>query len=336
MELINPIVIYVGIPILIIISVSKLKKRDIYKNGKKVANTQYVEEIPYYKEIMKNYKRLTYFIKGVCILAILMAIILLARPAKIDTSDSIMYNRDIFLCMDVSASVNELNEELVENLKKTVESLNGERFGISIFNTSSVLLVPLTDDYEYVIEVLDQIKKGIEAEEKYDYTIMNEYAYLVSYIQSGTLVGAKERGGSLVGDGLASCIYNFTDLEENRTRIIIFSTDNDVQGEEIVTLKEATTLAKDKNITVFGIGPETIYDMDEKDFKREVEKTGGTYYTNSYSNTVSEIVKNIEQKGKNLVKGQKEVRKIDMPQIPFILLTISLMILFILNKKVKL
>ncbi|MFR5029176.1 MAG: hypothetical protein ACLTDF_10800 [Coprococcus sp.] len=34
--------------------------------------------------------------------------------------------------------------------KKTVDELQGERFGIVIFNTSPVLLTPLTDDYEYV------------------------------------------------------------------------------------------------------------------------------------------------------------------------------------------
>ena len=36
--------------------------------------------------------------------------------------------------MDVSASVNELNEEIVKSLKEVVQGLKGERFGITIFN----------------------------------------------------------------------------------------------------------------------------------------------------------------------------------------------------------
>ena len=58
------------------------------------------------------------------------------------------------------------------------------------------------------------------------------------YLQAGTLSGAESRGSSIIGDGLASCIPYFGELEEERTRIIIFTTDNDLAGNEIVTIME--------------------------------------------------------------------------------------------------
>lgn len=336
MELINPLVIYIGLPIIILLIIIRLKKPIRYNKGKKVANTKYVEEIPYYKEVMKKYKTLTYLIKGICIVAILMSLLLLSRPAEVDTTDSSLYSRDIFLCMDTSQSVDELNMELIENLKKTVKNLKGERFGVAIFNTTSVLLVPLTDDYEYVIDTLNKIQKGIETSNTFSYDDSMQRVYDMNYIISGTIVGAEERGSSLIGDGLASCIYNFSNLEEDRTRIIILSTDNDVAGTELISLQDAGQLAKEKKITVFGIGPDIIRDKDKDDFEKAVKKTGGKYYTSEASTTVSKIVEDIEKTGKSLVLGQKEVRKVDKPLIPFVILIISLMTLFILNKKVKL
>lgn len=334
MELVYPAVLYIGLIIIVLLIILKPKKTIKYDNGRKIANTKYIEEIPYYKEIMKKYKIISYSIKTICIIAILMSLILISRPASVNTQDSEMYNRDIYLCMDVSTSVDELNEQLVESLKKTVKSLKGERFGITIFNTSSVVLVPLTDDYEYVISVLDNLHKAFKSVNSLQ--VGNDYSYLTDYLVSGTSVGNEQRGSSLIGDGLASCVYNFSNLEEDRTRVIIFSTDNDLAGTELISLQDAAKLSKSKNITVFGIAPSTTARKNGEELKKAVESTGGNYYTDTGAGTVSKIVNEIEKKGKSILKGQKEVKRTDKPQIPFIILVISIMILFILNKKVKL
>lgn len=339
MELIYPFVLIIGILLLIILIFVNLKKPIAYESGKKVANTQYVKEIPYYQEVMKKYKKLNYTIKTLCVISTVMSLVLIARPASIDASENPQYSRDIILCMDVSDSVNELNEELVENLKKVVKSLKGERFGISIFNTSSVLLVPLTDDYDYVIETLDNLQKNFALRNGFLKTgtisgTDNIY-YATEYIQAGTLVGNEIRGSSIIGDGLATAITNFGDLSEERTRIIIFSTDNELYGKELITLEEAGEMCKDRGITVFGIAPSTILGSDKIVMKNAVEITGGTYYTEGESN-VANIVKNIEQKGKSLIKGKKETKMTDKPEIPFVVLIISVAGLFVLNKKVNL
>lgn len=339
MELIYPFVLYIGLPILVILSLMKFKrKEDVYKNGTKIANTRYAENIPLFKEIMKKYRIIVTAIKAVSIISIIAALVMISRPAKVEVSKSSKYNRDIFLCMDTSTSVDELNLKLVDNFRDTVKKLKGERIGITIFNTSSVVLVPLTDDYNYVLNTLDELEKAIKySMNPGSVTDLDEASYLNSYIRSGTIVGNEVRGSSLIGDGLASCVYNFPNIKEDkdRTRIIIFSTDNDLAGNPIVTLEEAADICKSENITVFGIAPTLGNEGKKSKMKEAVENTGGTFFDEASGSTVKEIVESIEKKGKSLLEVKEETRKIDKPLVPFIVLITSVAILFILNKKVK-
>ena len=332
MEIAYPIVIVISIPILIFLILKKFKKEVLYLQGKKIANTKYAQETEYYKKLFRKYKILVKSVKVVCIICIIISTILTARIVKIDRQKNDMYNRDIFLCMDVSTSVDELNVELVESLKDIISELHGERFGISIFNTSSVVLSPLTDDYEYVNDILNTLHRC------FNMSLMRESysSYYWQYLYGGTLVGNEERGSSLIGDGLASCVLNFPKLNEKRTRIIIFSTDNDLAGKEIYSLSEAASLAKDNNVIVYGIAPNSIRADDEISMRMAIEKTGGKYYTTASNTTVKDIVKEIESKAKNVTETKTNVRVIDYPQVPFVLLLISIIVLYVLNKKVNL
>lgn len=332
MELRYPIILIFGILFISIVLFFLKKYKSKYKMGIKIANTQYIKNTLFYKKIIKEYRIILLLSKTLCLFSIFLSLILLARPTIIKTNNYDKYNRDIILCMDVSLSVDELNYKLVDNLKDTVKKLKGERFGISIFNTSSVTLVPLTDDYEYVISVLDQIKKSIDLSNNYKIG-QDDYFYNSSYIISGTIEGSDLRGSSLIGDGLASCIYNFPNLDEERTRIIIFSTDNDLQGTPLLTLDEASELGKRKNIVVYGIGTKNTISKNQSAFKNTIEKNGGIFYSEE-SIDVKDIVKNIEQHSKSLMKTQISNVQIDQPEFPFILLTISIILLLILNKKV--
>ena len=170
-----------------------------------------------HKNLLKRYKILTISLKACCIICIIFSVILTSRIIKIDTLEQDIYNRDIYLCMDVSTSVDELNLGLVGCLKDIVSNLHGERFGVSIFNTSSVVISPLTDDYQFVNNVLDTLETCFNVSlRNIDYS-----SYHQNYLYNGTLVGNETRGSSLIGDGLASCVFSFPNLEEERTRIII-------------------------------------------------------------------------------------------------------------------
>ena len=335
MELRWPFVIVLGIILLVGLFIFKYKKRKLeYLGGKRVSNTKYVKKLSLYQEILKRYKVLIVFIEGFFIATIIFCILLLSRPAFVDKIRTDEYNRDIFLCMDVSTSVNTLNLEIVESLKETVRTLKGERFGITIFNSSAVTIVPLTDDYDYVESTLDQIAKSINAYSNYGTS--NRYDYY--YIFEGTLEGNMVYGPSLIGDGLVSCVNSFSKLEEeeDRTRIAIFSTDNDVPvtSKPVFTMEEAGKYSKNHNVIVYGIATANIKPRNLTSFRNAVEMTGGELYQSSSGETVDSIVKNIEKTSKNFIEGKEETIRTDIPEVPFIILLSCLLVLFILTKRV--
>lgn len=335
MELRYPILIFmITIAITCYFIFGKKKKRK-YTNGSRIANTHYLKNTDYFKRKVKEFNILRYFLISLFSISIITSTILISRLTKVETINIEQYNRDIFLCMDASASVDELNRDLVENLKTTVDKLHGERFGISIFNTSSIILVPLTDDYNYVKDVLEKIKTSIEVNNNIKGSYSDsDYYYIRNYIYSGTIEGHETRGSSLIGDGLASCVYSFSNLEEERTRIIIFSTDNELSGKPLVTLDKAAKISKSKNIKVFGIGTKVMKNENKVEFQNAVKQTGGKFYEQSNS-TINSIVNDIEATSKSLLQNQYETKKTDIPQIPFIILIISIIGIIIVSKKVK-
>ncbi len=333
MEFKNQFMIWIGIAVLGVLFVLRFKKTNKYKGGKKVAGISYIEEEPYYKKKVLQYKILSCVLVGSFVIGLFISFFLLAGPYKVIAVEKENYNRDIMLCIDVSNSVNELNMQLVEELKDTVENLKGERFGIVIFNASAVMLCPLTDDYAYIIDLLDQIEESLKIYTSDDFS--ENYFYASDYIISGTILGAEERGSSLIGDGLATSVYDFPDLEEERTRIVIFSTDNELEGTPIVTLEEAANICQDNNVVVYGVGTKEMGASEREEMEAAVKKTGGRFFLEEESGTVREIVRGIEKAGKNLVKGKEQMRKIEMVEAPIIILVVSIFILFLLTKITK-
>jgi len=340
MELKNHFVLYIGILIFVLLFslfFIKFNKKENYKGGKKVANTLYTRDEPYFKRKMLTYRILSVLMIAACVMGIAVSFIMLARPYKTKNVNKEKYSRDIILCIDVSTSVDYLNKNLVEELKETVNNLKGERFGIVIFNASPVLLSPLTDDYEFIIEQLDLIEQSLDMRIRFNEGgyLPDNWFYLDTYISGGTLVGAEERGSSLIGDGLAASVYDFSDLEEERTRIVIFSTDNDIQGTPLVTLEEAAEICKENNVTVFGIGTKEMTEANKQSMQDAVLYTGGAFYLEEESGTFAQIVSEIEKKSKSLIKGSTEIQEIELVEIPFILLLFSVMAMIVLTKIIK-
>lgn len=342
MELKNEYMIYIGVLVLLLVIFVRRRQKDGYKGGKKIFSMSYIENEPYFKRKMFTYRILCTLLITSCIVAMAVSFFLMARPYKKVVTEKEVYSRDIILCLDISYSVDELNLELVENLKDTVSNLKGERFGIVIFNASAVLLSPLTDDYDYIIDTLDQLKESISyriSADNFDgsYDIGDDnWLYLNNYIIDGTLVGADERGSSLIGDGLATSVYDFPDLdEEERTRIIIFSTDNDLEGTPIVTLNQAADICKKNDVVVFGIGTTQMYDENKAEMESAVAKTGGTFYLQEESGTVQHIVDEIEKKGKHLVKGKTEIKEVETMEVPAMILFCSVFFMMLLMKLTK-
>ena len=56
MELTYPWVIYIGILVLVVLSIIRVNRKSVFKEGKKVANTDFVEQTDLYKKLKLQYK----------------------------------------------------------------------------------------------------------------------------------------------------------------------------------------------------------------------------------------------------------------------------------------
>lgn len=323
------IVLYAGLAIALFMLVFvfvKYKKTKEYAGGKKIAGLICQGDEAYFRKRKILYKTGLTATLICCVLVVVSAFLLMAKPYTSRRMQDEKYCRDIILCIDISTSVDYLNENLLDKLKKTVDELQGERFGIVIFNTSPVLLTPLTDDYEYVKDQLDLIAQCLKSRNEVNlddaFSSGYDWIYYQAYISSGTLIGNEQRGSSLIGDGLAAAAIDFSDADKERTKVVIFSTDNDIQGTPVATLDEATDICVSNNVTVYGVGTKEMTPENKESMKNAVEKTGGKFYLEEESGSFGEIVSSIEKLSKNLVK----VRMVDVetPELlyPFVLMLV--------------
>lgn len=361
-----PLLLKIGIPVVIVafVLLHVIKKKTKYKGGVRAANTAFARRLPEYK----RYKDIQLFLRVAmefCIMvAIIATLVLLARPVKTEAVSNGTKKRDIYLNLDVSYSICYLNYDLVDALEDVVKGLDGDRFGITIYNTSTVLYVPMTDDYDFIIRKLEELKDYFALQKEYmtllysegygaddfDYDRMYELEDALEYYDAGTLVNNYKKGSSLIGEGLASCLYSFPHLDdESRTRIIIMSTDNAERriGRPLVELDEASDLCAKNDVTIFGLFPnednfEITNDYNDdynalaRDMKANVEKTGGVFYMQSDSLPVKDIVKDIQSQKVMEVNEITITKVVDKPVVPAIILLLSILLLIIMGAMILL
>ncbi len=318
----------------IVVFVLSRRKKEKYNGGLRSYGMAFIKDNEYLKKRKRLYKAISTGVFVTLVLAFLSCMVLASRPHTETEVNEKQYARDIILCLDISTSVDDLNNSLIDELINTVRNLKGERFGIVIFNTSPVLVSPLTDDYEFIIEQLEGIKQGLEVRKKYAETWITPWEsdsyYWLSFISDGTLIGNEERGSSLVGDGLEGAVYSFSDSEadSDREKLVIYTTDNDVYGDEIVPLTDAAQLCKKRNVVVFGIGTKFMESADKAEMKSAVESTGGRFYLEEESGTFEQIVQDIHNRSVNMLDGDSYVVDTDKPFAAFVLLVVVLMLYF--------
>ena len=236
-----------------------LRRKPGVSNRLRAANTRRLKEHPLYKRKMLEARIFRILSVAGIIISLVAAVFLTSRPYRSDRVQDTVSRRDIFLCVDASSSNYSGVKELVQEFREIVTGLDGDRIGISLFNTSSMQFVPMTDDYEFVLRRLDVLEDYLAAQEEF----MTEYAQkydsvyeipdsersryeelnrILASIDSGITAGYELKGTSAIGEGLASCLFSFPELtEEERTRVIIFVTDNrpELLDDPLVTLTDA-------------------------------------------------------------------------------------------------
>lgn len=342
MELMYPMVIVLSILATLAILFLFNNKKESYLKGGKIANTKYVKETKYYQNKLKMYKILLNAIKAIYALCIVVAAVLVSRPVTIITKEESKFNRDVILSIDVSSSQDAVNYEIVKQFRQMVPEVKGDRVGVVIFNTAPVVYCPLTTDYEYVDSCLEKIETALR-----ETISSSQGGSLPSYdsrtiFYGGVIDNAEERGSSLIGDGLAGTIFSFPDVKTNheRTRIIVFATDNYLAGTETITLDEAAQLCKKYNINLYAYCPtQSMNPYVTKEYlagyRDSVSKAGGKFYTGDLKQMTSQIVDEIKNTKKTELNTTKKTFINDHPETFVYLFTGLFVVLLIAEKRIK-
>ena len=323
----------------------KLRDKPDKDESLKAANTARLKALPLYRRRLIEARILRFLTYAGVIAALAAAVLLTARPYKRETLKDTVNRRDIFLCIDLSSSNYEGVKDLVQAFRETVSGLNGDRIGISLFNTSSVQYVPMTEDYDFALQRLDALEGYLNAQEafmtefaqKYDsvYDIpqsersrYEELNRILASFDAGITAGYELKGTSAIGEGLASCLFSFPELAaEERTRIILFVTDNkpELLGDPLVTLKEAAEMCAYNKVVVFGIDPAVGLNMAESEasiseMKEAAELTGGKFYEPGTELTAKDILTDIQSSKIMTTKTATSTMDTDTPQLFFYVL----------------
>jgi len=253
--------------------------------GPPVANTEELWRSPAVRPWVRRYRAWRAAAVVVVGLSLLAAASVAAQPVVIEERSRVLANRDIVLCLDVSGSMSSFGAQVAETFLQLVGSFEGERIAMSVFNSTSSTVFPLTDDYELVRERLEEGMRALDrpgSDEYWDFV--------------GGVEGIPDQA-SLIGDGLASCGLLFDQFDAERSRSIIFSTDNAVFGLPVYTLPEATDLVMSRGVIVHGLFAEdALYtgQVEKLEFRTEVQRSGGLFFELDDPSLVDEIIADVQ------------------------------------------
>ncbi|SEC07085.1 von Willebrand factor type A domain-containing protein [Paramicrobacterium humi] len=304
----------------VVIVLVRSRRRRASRSAARIAHAERLAALPGYATARSRLRAL--LIAGVAVAGVLLlsAIALSSRIVAVTSHEPELHNRDIVLCLDTSGSMTDYDVAILDTFATLVDSFEGERIGLTIFNASAVTVFPLTTDYDYVTEQMSKLRENMADPD-------TDYAYT-----DGTLLGD---GSSLIGDGLASCVMRFDNLDEERSRSIIFATDNFVAGKQLISLPEAGRYASENGVTVFGVNPGDAAAKDyiaelATEMRETVESTGGSYYALADPDAIPGIVHAIQSEEATAMTGPPQMVRTDQP-VPYLwialLSTIALMLL---------
>lgn len=266
-----------------------------------VARAARVRELPGYQQAVRRQRALLSGLVVLGVLGLSASAFVAARPQSMHVISPENANRDIVLCLDVSGSMQDVVVETLDVYEEMLNSFEGERIGLTIFNASPVQIFPLTDDYSFVKRELARIK--------------DSFTYSDDYPEhwAGTLSGP---GASLIGDGLASCVIGFDHAGEERSRTVILATDNDVQGASTVSITEASAYAKQQDVRVYAINPaEGMSPENSQELGEAMRLTGGQSYGLREQTAVPDIISQVLKQEAKLLQGQQRLALTDSPGV---------------------
>lgn len=288
-----------------------------------VAHADRLTALPEYQAALRRHRRWLALAGAACAVLLASTAVAAARPLDVSTIRPEQHNRDIMLCLDTSGSMSSADAAVVDVFAGLARKFDGERIGLTIFDSTAIQVFPLTDDYDYAQEQLQVAKDAFDGKPG------------SSGFFDGTWSG---RGSSLIGDGLASCINSFPGSAgtgsntPQRSRSVVLATDNFLSGEPIMTLGQAARLAQDRSVHVYALNPGDLDYGDGPDqpgaqLRAAAETTGGSYYALDNPDAVAGIVAAVERSETAAIQGAPRAVFSEVPGLPLAVGLLSALVL---------
>jgi Ca-activated chloride channel family protein len=310
-------------------------RRALRRSPVLVANSSFLEQLPTFVRYQRTARLLRVLQIGIAVVAVVAASVLSGRVAteRIQTPD--FANRDIVLCLDVSGSMYQYDTEILATFAEMVDSFEGERVGLSIFNSTSRTVFPLTNDYELVKRELESGAQAIDFDE-YGYRMgSRDYPEekVTAYTEFIKGTQGVEGEASIIPDGLASCGMLFDQAEKDRSRSVILATDNEVNGQPLFTLEEAVGRLTDRNVDLYTFFPgayecaETCFD----ELKKATEDADGKIFQSSDPDAIPSIINQIQKSQAEKMGAQPTVIRTDQPWPMFLVCLVALVAMLLVG-----
>ena len=241
------------------------------------------------------------------LLALALLVFTLARPQTGRAKEIIRGEGiDIMLVLDVSGSMaaedfqprNRL-EAAKEVIQEFVEGREYDRIGLVVFASQSFIQCPLTLDYDVLLDLLDQIRLGID-------------------------MGLRD--GTAIGIAIANATNRLKDSTA-KSKIIVLLTDG-VNNAGQIDPPTAAQIAQTLGIKIYTIGagrpgsaPYPVQDpffgtryvnrpheLDEESLRQIAEITGGLYFRATDSEALRQIYQRISEMEKTEVEVRRYIR----------------------------
>ena len=278
---------------------------------------------------IRNY--LQHFLFAIRMTAVLLLIIVLARPQSTDKFQDVSTEGiDIILTLDISGSMlaRDFKPDRLEASKDVAtEFISGrpyDRIGLVVFSGESFTQCPLTTDHAVLINLLREIQSGM--------------------IEDGTAIGM----------GLANAVNRIKDSDA-KSKVIILLTDG-INNRGEIAPATAAGIAKTFGVRVYTIGVGTQgtapypvqtpfgtqyqnmpVEIDEAILKDIAQTTGGRYFRATDNDKLVQVYSEIDKLEKSKIDVKQFIRKEEKFLIPaiiaFCLLAIEILARYTVLKK---
>lgn len=292
-------------------------------------------QTPMMSRTWRAWKLLNRFALILLMMSLVLSVTLLARPSRISDAREQASSRDIILCLDVSGSTLPYDREVIQSYLQFADHFQGERIGLSIFNSTSRTVFPLTDDYALVKRELTKASKLldlVQSQSSIDRMSERQYQQIADWLE-GTQ--NRKESTSLIGDGLVSCAAmlpgflsnaaNASRNQQRRNTSIVLTTDNIVSGKPTYSLQDALALTKQAGINVDGLysgAPQSEHQATTTAMKELIERYGGLFLTRNRQDSVAALVQQVERRYRTIPNSIHQSALSDDPHLWTMLLIV--------------